>query len=198
MTKKLVLVYIHGATATSASFSYIRERLQWDNEILLDYDCKNGFKNNLASMIEQLTGLDNLFFISHSLGGIYALHLANHFTDHTLGGVSLSTPYGGSREADYLRIFLPCNRLLRDVGPRSFPMSTIDDMQLPKIWTNIVTNKNNGLWRTEPNDGIVTRASMCYRNDMELIDIALNHYEVLLSSEVVDIIEERIKKHPLN
>ena len=49
MTKNLVLVYIHGATATSASFSYIRERLQYNNKILLDYDCKNGFKNNLAN-----------------------------------------------------------------------------------------------------------------------------------------------------
>ena len=193
MDKKLTLVYIHGATATSVSFSYIRTHLTHD-EILLDYDCTNGFYRNLDQMIAQLSSVDNLFFIGHSLGGIYALHLADHFKDKTLGGVTLSTPYGGSNEAAYLKLLFPFSRLLREVSPCARPISDLQKMEVPKSWTNVVTKKDNGLWRTEPNDGIVTQASMKYRPDMELIDLDVNHYEIVVCPDVINIINDRIKK----
>jgi hypothetical protein len=44
----------------------------------------------------------------------------------------------------------------------------------------------------EPNDGVVTIDSMRKHPDMELIDVELNHYEVVLSDQVVDIIKQRI------
>lgn len=193
MNKKLTLVYIHGATATSLSFSYIRTFFD-NTEVLLDYDCSQGFYRNLEKMKEALTSYDNLFFISHSLGGIYALHLADHYKDKTVGGVSLSTPYGGSKEADYLRLLFPCNRLLRDVGPNAKPIRDLDSVSLPNLWINVVTNKDNGLWRTEPNDGIVTKSSMTYRKDMRIIEVPVNHYEVVVSKQVVEIIKQVIKE----
>lgn len=192
MSKKPTLVYIHGATATSVSFSYIRNHF-FHKEILLDYDCSQGFYRNLNSMRQQLEGKDNLFFIGHSLGGIYALHLANHFKDQTLGGVTLSTPYGGSKEAAYLKLLFPFSRLLREVTPCSKPITDLNDMEIPSIWTNVVTSKDNGLWRTEPNDGIVTQASMRHRSDMELVDLDVNHYEVVVSAKAIDIIADNIK-----
>lgn len=195
MDKKLTLVYIHGATATSLSFSYIREHFSYD-EVLIDYDCANGFYRNLDQMIEQLSNIDNLFFIGHSLGGIYALHLANHFKDQTLGGVTLSTPYGGSKEAAYLKILFPFSRLLREVSPCASPIADLKNIEAPSLWTNVVTNKDNGLWKTEPNDGIVTRASMCQRTDIDLVELDVNHYEVVVSPATIKIISEHIKKAP--
>lgn len=192
MTEKPTLVYIHGATATSLSFSYIRQQFNY-NEVLIDYSCDHGFYNNLEKMSEQLRDKDNLFFVGHSLGGIYSLHLANRFPDKTLGGVTLSTPYGGSKEAAYLKILFPFSRLLREVGPCSSPITDLKKMEVPKLWANVVTKKDNGLWRTEPNDGIVTQASMRHRSDMELIDLDVNHYEVVVSPDSVNIISERIK-----
>lgn len=197
MKEKPTLVYIHGATATSLSFSYIRHHFDYD-EVLIDYSCDHGFYNNLEKMAEQLEGKDNLFFIGHSLGGIYALHLANRFPDQTLGGVTLSTPYGGSKEAFYLRFLFPFNKLLREVGPCSEPIADLRNMKVPRLWANVVTKKDNGLWQTEPNDGIVTQASMRHRSDMELIDLDVNHYEVVVSPDSVKIIDERIKKAPVN
>lgn len=196
MSNKPTLVYIHGATATSLSFSYIRQQFDHD-EILIDYSCKNGFYNNLEKMAEQLAGKDNLFFIGHSLGGIYSLHLADRFRDQTTGGVTLSTPYGGSKEAFYFRFLFPFNRVLREVSPFSKPITDLRNIEAPKIWTNVVTRKDNELWQTETNDGIVTQASMRYRNDMELIDLDVNHYEVVVSPMTVKIIDERIKKAPV-
>ena len=84
--------------------------------------------------------------------------------------------------------------MLREVGPGSSPITDLRKIESPKIWTNIVTSKDNGLWRTEPNDGIVTQASMRHRRDIELIDLDVNHYEVVVSPDTVNIISDRIKK----
>jgi hypothetical protein len=46
----------------------------------------------------------------------------------------------------------------------------------------------------EPNDGVVTISSMRHHADMELVDVDYNHYEVVLSDKIVNIIDERIKK----
>ena len=70
------LVYIHGANATSESFNHIRTRL--GKGLDLNYDSRDGFEHNLAAMQQSLAGVEQCFFIAHSLGGIYALHLSHH------------------------------------------------------------------------------------------------------------------------
>ena len=54
------IVYIHGASATSESFNYIREHIG-GKEILINYDSHNGFKNNLNDMLEVLQDIDDIF-----------------------------------------------------------------------------------------------------------------------------------------
>lgn len=186
------IIYIHGANATSESFTHIREHIG-GSDVLIEYDSADGFNNNLLSMIEQLQDVDDMFFIAHSLGGIYALHLANHYKDRVKGGVTLSTPYGGSKTADYAKYFLPFSRLMRDIGPNSEPMSRVRSLILPAHWTNIVTTKGNSPWMNEANDGVVTLDSMRKCSGMELIELNLNHYEVVISNKTLDIIKQKIK-----
>ena len=187
----MTIVYIHGANATSESFSRIREHIT-DSGIVIDYDSGEGFDNNLSAMIKLLQPYSQLFFVGHSLGGVYSLHLANHFPKKTLGAVTLSAPYGGSRHADYARYFLPWSQLMRDIGPNSRPMSQVKNLQLPAPWTNVVTTKGASPWIAEPNDGVVTLESMRFRDDMELIDVDLNHYEVVISDRTIAIIRDRL------
>ena len=107
-----MIVYIHGASATGESFTHIRQYVRdyfEEPDIVLEYQSSEGFENNLDKMKGQLDEAERLFFISHSLGGIYSLYLANHYKETTVGGVSLSTPYGGSREADFAKYFLQIN-----------------------------------------------------------------------------------------
>ena len=188
------VVYIHGASATGDSFNYIREHLKCKNEHIIEYSSKNGFENNLAEMKRELEGDDFLFFVSHSLGGIYSLHLANHFTNRTLGGVSISTPYGGCKEADYAKYFLPFSQLLRDVGVNSKPITETRSLKISYPWCNIVTIRGESLWISEPNDGVVTIASMKSRQDIELVELPHNHYEVVICQDVVDVIKARLPK----
>lgn len=188
------IVYIHGASASGESFNYIRGHLEYKDEIILEYDSADGFQHNLENMIDALSGVSDMYFVCHSLGGVYALHLAAHYSDRVRGATTISTPYGGAESADYTKYFLPFSRLLRDIGPNSLPIRTSRDIVLQCPWTNIVTTRGNSPWILHPNDGVVTIKSQCCRSDMELIELDINHYEVVLSLDTVDIIKENIKQ----
>ena len=165
-----MIVYIHGASATAQTFTHIRQYVRdhfEEPDIMLEYRSSNGFENNLSVMMGQLDDAERLFFVSHSLGGIYALHLANHYHETTHGGVSLSTPYGGSREADFARYFLPFNQLMRDIGVMSGPMRDARKLPAPPNWTQIVSTVGQSPWITDDNDGVVTLESMRYRTDFK-------------------------------
>jgi esterase/lipase len=186
------LVYIHGANATSESFNYIRSKLGAGIDI--EYDSRNGFENNLKMMQLQLEDVTDIAFIAHSLGGIYSLHLANTMPMSVKGAVTLSTPYGGAEVADYAQYFLPFSRLMRDIGPSSWVMKQASRIKIQHPWTNIVTVKGQSPFMHEPNDGVVTIASQKHHEDMELVEVDCNHYEVVLSDTVVKLVKERVNK----
>jgi len=186
------LVYIHGANATSESFNYIRSKL--GDGVDINYDSRNGFENNLKDMQLTLSTYTDLVFIAHSLGGIYSLHLANTMPMSVKGAVTLSTPYGGAEVADYAQYFLPFSRLMRDIGPSSWVMKRASRIKIQHPWTNIVTVKGQSPFMAEHNDGVVTIASQRHHDDMELIEVDYNHYEVVLAEPVIKIIKERVKK----
>ena len=188
----MTLVYIHGASATSESFNYIRSKL--GNGIDINYDSRNGFENNLNNMIEQLKEVKDIAFVAHSLGGVYSLHIANAMPKQVLGAVTLSTPYGGAEVAEVVKFFLPFSRLMRDIGPSSWAMKQANKIKIQHPWTNIVTVKGQSPFMAEHNDGVVTIASQKYHEDMELIEVDYNHYEVVLADPVIKIIKERVKK----
>lgn len=191
-----MIVYVHGASATAESFTHIRQYVRdtFDEpDIMLEYRSSDGFDNNLKKMKGQLDGEDRLFFISHSLGGIYSLYLANYYKETTRGGVSLATPYGGSEQADFARYFLPFNQLMKDVGTMGHPMLEARTLPAPPNWTQVVTTVGCSPWISEPNDGVVTLKSMRFRDDFELVEMDLNHYEVVISDRVVELILEKIK-----
>ena len=188
------VVYIHGASASGDSFNYIRHHLNHPVETVIEYNSGNGFKHNLHRMRETISqSSGSIFFVAHSLGGIYALHLAQDFFNRVAGAVTLSTPYGGCREAVLAQFFLPFNQLIRDISPGSEPMSSVSKMSVPQNWTNVVTTCGSSPFITAPNDGVVTVESMKHLSDhMELVLSESTHYEVVLSPETVNIITSRI------
>jgi len=186
------LIYIHGASATSESFNYIQSKL--GKGIAINYDSRNGFEKNLENIKTELASFKKMFFVAHSLGGIYALHLANAMPKQVLGAVTLSTPYGGAEVAEFVQYFLPFSRLMRDIGPSSWAMRQANKIKIQHPWTNVVTVKGQSPFMAEANDGVVTIASMKHHADMELVEVDYNHYEVVLSDKIVDIIRERTKK----
>ena len=191
----MLTVYIHGATASATSFNYIRDIIRGE-DLTLEYDSENGFQNNLEEMSKILhrKKTPNLFFVGHSLGGIYALSLAERFARRTRGGVTISTPYGGSEIAPFLKHFVPFNRLLKEIGPDSEPIRHCQEIDLAVPWCNIVTTRGNSPWITGANDGVVTLVSQRCHVGFEYIDVPMNHYEVLMDPETVNIINERRRR----
>jgi pimeloyl-ACP methyl ester carboxylesterase len=189
-----MIVYIHGASATAESFNFIRDHIK-DKNIAIEYDSAHGFEENLNEMKQVIQKYTNIIFICHSLGGIYALHLADSFPNRVKGAITMSTPYGGAEVADYAKYFLPFSRLLKDIGPNSWPMRTAKDIKIRHPWVNIVSTAGKSPWMNVPNDGIVTIASMKkHQQDMDIIEVDVNHYEVVISHAVLDIIKERLEK----
>ena len=187
------LVYIHGAGATKESFNYLREHVGGD-DMALSYVSQDGFDYNLKSMSDQVEKLDNVFFIAHSLGGIYALNLAAKFPDRVRGAVTISTPYGGSEIAEVAKFFAPFHKLLSEIGPSSLPIIKTKMLKVQHPWTNIVTTVGNSPWIPGANDGVVTLSSMQARADIKIKKVKLNHYEILLSPQTVDIVKDCIQK----
>lgn len=186
-------IYIHGANATSQSFNYIRERLK-GNDMVLDYRSSNGFMQNLDDMCGAIEGLKNVFLIGHSLGGVYALHLANQLPHVVRGAVTIATPYGGSGAAELAKWFIHHTPLFREIAPTSKVIRKTMSLPLLHPWTQIVTTRGSSPWTMISNDGVVTLQSMRARPDMELVELEMNHYEVMQSEETVAIIRERLSK----
>ena len=188
------IVYIHGANATSDSFNYIRTHITGYNESVFEYDSKNGFYPNLEQLGKKMRRIRDAFFVCHSLGGIYALHLADLFPKKVLGAVTISTPYGGAEAADYAKYFLPFSKLLQDIGPNSGPIKAANNIVVQHPWIQIVTTKGSSPWIHEPNDGVVTIKSMRHRQDIPQIDVESNHYEIVINTECVKIVQQSIEK----
>ena len=186
------LVYIHGNHATADSFNFIRSKLPGHNDILLEYDSSHGFYSNHAAMIERLAGLDDIFFVAHSLGGIHALHLAHELGRRVVGGVTMSTPYGGSEAAEMVACLLPFSQVLKDIRPRSAPIIAGRAISLSVPWTNLVSISGSSPFMLAANDGVVTLGSMRHRSDIELVDIECNHFEIVLNPRALAVIERQI------
>ena len=184
-------IYIHGATASERSFAFIQKSIRSKNPVYLNYNKEGYAKDNLAEMIAILDNTKGPFFIvAHSLGGVYATYLQQHFNS-VKGVVSLATPFNGSELATWGSIFNPHYRLFKDISPNSefIRYSRKIDIECP--WMQVVTTVGDVPWIQGTNDGIVTRSSMTCRDDIEYAEVDRNHYEVVLSQRVVDVIKTR-------
>lgn len=189
---KMKYLYIHGANATSQSFNYIRQHVH-GKDVLIDYNSAMGFEHNLELMCEQIKDCQDMFIVAHSMGGIYALHLANKFPEKFKGAVTISTPYNGSSVAEIAKWVLPYYRLIHDIVPDSKTIRTTNSLAIMHPWTQVVTTAGHVPWLLYPNDGIVSIASMTSRNDFESVEVGLNHYEVMVSPITVKIIKDKAK-----
>ncbi|MEP6587162.1 MAG: alpha/beta fold hydrolase [Polaromonas sp.] len=186
------IVYIHGAGATPDSFNYLDAHLPHHDRIFLSYNSEDGFAPNLQAMLARLNGIDDIFFIAHSLGGIYALHLADRLGDAVKGVVTLATPFGGCDAAPIIQLFKPC-QLYRDIGPHSPPIASGQRIEVTVPWLAVVTTAGRSHLINEPNDGVVTAKSMRQRQGVTFVEVETGHHEILMRRQTVEIIQARLE-----
>lgn len=189
------IVYIHGATASERSFAFIQQSLKSKNPIYLNYEKHTTAKDNLSVMkIELSKHVDEpLYVIAHSMGGLYATYLQEEYSN-IKGVISLATPFNGSEIAMWGAMLNPSYQLFQDITTSSEFIRHSRKIEIKVPWLQAVTTVGDVPWINGRNDGIVTYASMTCRDDVEYIELDRNHYEIVLSKRVVDIIKKRINK----
>lgn len=181
-------VFIHGANQNSSCWDYIVATLNPTDYTFVDYDSRFSFDENLRNMHKHIQSLKNVFFVAHSLGGIYGVHLYNQHRKNVIGAVTLSTPYGGSSLARILKCYFPSVQLFQDICPSSDPIAEANKVTIDVPWTQIVSVDGHHPIHIVPNDGVVTVRSMMHRQDIDYIKIDCDHYNILQSKEVVETI----------
>jgi len=177
------VLLIHGANSTPASFNYLKSNLPTANYSSLSYDVMNGFYFNLERMLDATDENQTYDIISHSMGGLYALHLSQHRKLSRV--VSIATPFAGAAIADWARYMMPYYPLFRDVHSKALPIIQAADIVIDNPWLQLVTTRGNVPWLKLPNDGVVTVASMTSRKDVNYEYVDENHHEVMLSDIAV-------------
>jgi pimeloyl-ACP methyl ester carboxylesterase len=183
------ILYIHGANSSPLAFRAIKHSLPPHREIDISYDHSRSVTKVVDSLIEQVGTLgDNVNIVGHSLGGVVAVAVANK-CENVKKIVTLSSPFGGSKMASLLRWLYPTH-LYDDIHPFSQLMTTVSRHDVPKHTKvlSIVTTGGRTSIFPEENDGVVTVSSQTALKKPTYIRIPVNHFEVLLSPEVNDMI----------
>lgn len=186
---KITTVWIHGANSSSQSFEYLREHCGFKNEYCVNYSSKKNFYDNLDQIKKEVELLGPIFLVGHSLGGLYGVHLTKYVP--IVGGVSISTPFGGSFTADWAKYLIPNYPLFRDIGSRSKPVTEALEITLNIPWTQVVSTKGSVPYHGSENDGVVTVNSMTARSDVKIIQVPYNHYEVVCNHQVLNIVKDK-------
>lgn len=184
----LPIVYIHGAFSTGMSFQRIKENLPRHKLEIVEYSVDEPLVNVIDKVDAIIKKMGPVAIVAHSLGGIIAVSVASG-NDNVKSIVTLSTPFLGSKAAATIIWFNP-HELYRSMDPNSRVIRNIHSSKLNCRIRSIITTSGDNPMIPEPNDGVVTRSSQMALSSCEQILLPLNHFEVLLSDDTINLIKE--------
>lgn len=186
------VILLHGAHQSSISFGYLQHLLKDFRFIRIDWDTKSKFDDNLSEMIESINTQNQVYFIGHSMGGIYAAHLAQHFD--CIGGAAVAVPWAGSHNAEWLKYFMPFYSLYHDASQTSPIIDYARKCRLPGHWTNYVSTVGDNPAVFSRNDGVLSLDTMVGRGDIETTYLRAGHYEIISWVKLIESIEKDINQ----
>jgi hypothetical protein len=86
------------------------------------------------------------------------------------------------------------DQVYRDIGPYSPPILRASGMKLNVLWKAIVSISGHSNMMRQQNDSVLTTESMTSRKDVEYMKVNYNHFEILMSSSVIDTISDTIDR----
>lgn len=203
-------VWLHGALSSPISFAYLSKATKkiGQTDLFLSYDIQaNSNEIILAQLEDQLTRylrdneVDRVRFIGHSFGGVYAVALVDKLilslpVDTEI--ITLSSPFGGSGFASILSWLQGASNFISNVSAMS---SLIKNISLKSdIWckvTSVITTAGVEHPLLIANDLVVSvKSQMALVEagcDVDIVEIDLNHFEVLLSEDVAKLVKDLLK-----
>lgn len=180
----MLIWYVHGAGASSRSFAWLREQLDFPARFFhygVDEPARS-VAQRLAAQIEE--DGQSAMLIGHSLGGVLALVCANALNVSRV--VTICAPFGGVRPADIMALF-NSHPLVQDLR---FYSPLLSGLRLAHhLKPHLAIVGSHGLpFLAGDNDGAVTVASQTALIGAHYEVVELNHFEVLLSDQVASLI----------
>jgi pimeloyl-ACP methyl ester carboxylesterase len=188
------IVFLHGSNMTGTSFNYIREHLPRHNLYLPEYSTSTGLEKNIDQVIEKIDeemGKKSFTVIGHSMGGLIALGVARRMEKCTKM-ISMSTPFGGSKLANLLSLAMPFHQMFRDIRTTDSFLNELMEDPAPVPATCLISTQGNSPFNFRENDGVVAIDSQKELKGAQIIELLLNHYEILLSNLTIKEIKKAL------
>lgn len=185
MGTALIIWYVHGAGASKRSFVWLHQQFAYVPQFF-EYPGDEPVAEVTQRLRAQLASDGRpAMLVGHSLGGIIAAICAG--TANVERIVTLCAPFGGIRFADLLSIFV-AHPLFNDLSCHGPALSYLRNHQGGKPHLAIVGSRGLPSFFREENDGAISVASQTALLGPQYNVVNLNHFEVLLSDDVVDLI----------
>jgi triacylglycerol esterase/lipase EstA (alpha/beta hydrolase family) len=189
--------FIHGANASPLSFINIQTRFRESDAfkgfefVNVTYDCQNPLAMTIETIADSLPSNRPVYLIGHSLGGVIAVAVSQrvkHFemNKQIKAVITLASPLGGCEGADYLQWIFPHYHLFKNISTKNRVITDIKAAGAVVPTLCFITTSGNNPIYPESNDGVVTVNSQRSLKNSKKIEAPFNHFEVLLSNDVVD------------
>ena len=188
------IAYIHGLNSSSKIFNHIHSQLPEHDSLFLDYNTSHSIEESYSFIISKLNEDEPLSIVSHSLGGLIAYLIATRDNKIKIDKlVTLSSPFGGSDHARFLKWIYPGYKILNDLSPRSNIINEINQSQLKKTkMISLISTHGSIPLISEENDGVVTIKSQQASLAKKKIDIQANHFEIVQDIKTIHEIKKFI------
>lgn len=183
----MIIWYVHGAGASARSFAWLRQHLSEFPAESFNY-ALNEPMTEVAARCTATIEADGrpAIVVGHSLGGVVAMVCAAATNVERV--VSICAPFGGVRMADMMAMFIS-HPLVQDLRSYSPLLTSLRQRLVVKPHLAIVGSSGLPFVR-EPNDGVVTVASQTALPGARYEMVDLNHFEVLMSDDVAELIRK--------
>lgn len=189
------ILFVHGASSSPTSFSFIKQNLPEHNGLDFSYDSNEDMEDIVDRLIQVFqVSPKELCIISHSLGGVISTGASYSVPEKVEGMklklVTISTPFAGSKAATYLKFLFPGYGLFGNVSTTNPIILGIQDQGAKWPTLNVISTSGDSPLLKEANDGVVSVSSQvslrgCYQRIHRI-----NHFEALLSQDIVKDIKD--------
>lgn len=179
--------YVHGAGASPRSFAWLSAELPEHEALLFRYDHAEGVSPCIQRLGREIAAVGRPgLVVGHSLGGLIAAGVADQ--RQVMGVATLCAPFGGVAGLSLLAM-LRSEPLFRDLAPMNPALRGLRDKLERSGTPHLAIVATSGLpFIEQPNDGVVTVASQTALPGTAFHEVALNHFEVLLSDRTVALL----------
>jgi len=201
MHKQPNLIFVHGSGQSKLSYNFLKIFLPEHNDLCLEYDTAeepDKIIKRFQFMAHQEFDGEPVNIIAHSYGCLLATLFCKEYKNVN-NFVALSSPWAGSRTAKWLGLVFRQSQLFKNTKPGSPLLNAISETKLEFPIINIISTGTSSSGNAlagmgAPNDGLLTvetqkQVPSTFTN-VNNIELALSHNELLFSMEVMEIIKD--------